>query len=160
MSNYYSMFLTNREHNLRTGWLFTSTGLRSTQQNSNWEPESNVSCWSASIREAWSPGFCHIWFVIGYAAVRIMQRVKHTVEAFFHPACWWRFTREVQYLPATRHSMVVTAWYLPPVPHCLSYSISFSLFLVDSLFVMNINIDWRLPDAQEWRRKEEEEEGA
>ncbi len=50
----------------------------------------------------------------------------------------------------------VTVWYLPPEPHCLSYSISFSLFLVDSLFVMNINIGWRLPDAQEWGRKEEE----
>lgn len=47
-------------------------------------------------------------------------------------------------------SVVSASWATLP-----EFSISLSFFLVDSLFVMNINIGWRLPDAHECGRKEE-----
>lgn len=141
-----------------TGWhleLLTLSNLSfAHSQSSNLKPESNVRFWAGPIRKARSPGFHHIWYVIGRAAVKMMQRFEWPVEGFvvFHPASWRSFMREVQYLPAPHHSMAVTAWHLPPETHCLRDFISLSLLCVPSLFVMNINIVWHLPDAQvrEW----------
>lgn len=102
-------------------------------------------CRSAPIGEAWSPSFCHIWFVIGRAAVRMVRRVYRAVGGFLLSILLDRFYEGN--LPGKHHSVVSCGICLPS--H--TYSISFCLLLVDTLFVMNININRCLPDVRSVR---------